>query len=518
MVFGLGNFCLFFFFVLPLTCWKYCCFHINSRIGSLFGEGDIAQCVAEKIGATYGSSTFGMLRPFMIFFAPKGPGLKKLFSLSLCCWSLRTGGYSGEERLHARVRRTSDLSLDATISMLQVPVVTGWDDDGKETAELVDFPIVLPRDMVVALINAGFEDLLMGTFSERETYWKHMLKDYPEMTNYVQALDHAPLALYGDECSAFRQQVMMYHFQAPMNKHNTNSFLSRYCIAAVPAEKYWIAAWCVSFLLEGIYIYIHLHIQCIYKYIYIYIYKCIYNIYTYFFHFLHFFAVPSAGKWSEPNPSSNPWLCHGFSQPPFQRRSHNFKYHWQSCGGHCCCHWAFDFAMFFLKAVLAQNGFAVLLLFFFQGRKIYFHVMHVRGDWKWMKQSFNMVRHAQAQSICYHCLATKGSHVPELNYSDLSDGAIWKGTVLNCNHPWREEPALASLQWFSIKKVSMDLLHVWHLGVARDLCLDEFGTCFFVFGPVKLPSTRVFSSRFFKAPSRVWCCRSEDWWLHVQAD
>lgn len=104
--------------------------------------------------------------------------------------------------------------------------------------------------------------------------------------------------------------------------------------------------------------------------------------------------------------------------------------------------------------------------------------MHVRGDWKWMKQSFNMIRHAQAESICYHCLATKGSHVPEHNYSDLSDGAVWKSTVLNCNHPWREEPALASLQWFSIKKVSMDLLHVWHLGVARDLSLDAFNDFF----------------------------------------
>lgn len=133
--------------------------------------------------------------------------------------------------------------------MLQVPVVTGWDDDGKETAELVDFPIVLPRDMVVALINAGFEDLLMGTISQREMYWEHMLKDYPEMGSYVQALNHAPLALYGDECSAFRQQVMMYHFQAPLNKHNKNSFLSRYCIAAVPADKYWIVAWCVCFCL-----------------------------------------------------------------------------------------------------------------------------------------------------------------------------------------------------------------------------------------------------------------------------
>jgi len=139
--------------------------------------------------------------------------------------------------------------LDAAISMLQVPVVTGWDDDGKETAELVDFPIVLPRDMVVALINAGFEDLLMGTISQREMYWEHMLKDYPEMGSYVQALNHAPLALYGDECSAFRQQVMMYHFQAPLNKHNKNSFLSRYCIAAVPADKYWIVAWCVCFCL-----------------------------------------------------------------------------------------------------------------------------------------------------------------------------------------------------------------------------------------------------------------------------
>ena len=95
-----------------------------------------------------------------------------------------------------------------------------------------------------------------------------------------------------------------------------------------------------------------------------------------------------------------------------------------------------------------------------------------------MKQSFNMSRHAQAESICYHCLATKGTHNVEWGYSNLSPGAAWKGTVLNCNHPWRVEPALASLQWFSIKKVSMDLLHVWHLGVARDLPLDAIDSFF----------------------------------------
>jgi len=154
--------------------------------------------------------------------------------------------------------------LDAAISMLQVPVVTGWDNDGKEPPELVDFPIVLPRDMVVALINVGFEDLLMGTISQREMFWEHMLKDYPEMGSYVQALNHAPLALYGDECSAFHQQVMMYHFQAPLNKHNKNSFLSRYCIAAVPADKYWIIldrSLVRMFLLDGIYMYIYIYIN-----------------------------------------------------------------------------------------------------------------------------------------------------------------------------------------------------------------------------------------------------------------
>lgn len=117
-----------------------------------------------------------------------------------------------------------------------------------------------------------------------------------------------------------------------------------------------------------------------------------------------------------------------------------------------------------------------------------------------MKQSFNMIRHAQAESICYHCLATKGSHVPEHNYSDLSDGAVWKSTVLNCNHPWREEPALASLQWFSIKKVSMDLLHVWHLGVARDLSLDAYLMTFFwvCLALSRFPSIEVFLCMLFQ--------------------
>ena len=194
---------------------------------------------------------------------------------------------------------------------------------------------------------------------------------------------------------------------------------------------------------------------------------------------LHLFPAVGAGKFSEQNPSSNPRLCHGFPQPPFHRRSHNFQCQWQSCEWQCCCHWPLILQDFFgFENFSCTRAFACLLFSCLSSGPQNLLPCDARAWGLEMDEAIFQHEQAQAESICYHCLATKGTHNLDGSYSDLSAGAIWQGTVLNCNHPWRVEPALASLQWFSIKKVSMDLLHIWHLGVARDLHLDALDAYF----------------------------------------
>lgn len=99
-----------------------------------------------------------------------------------------------------------------------------------------------------------------------------------------------------------------------------------------------------------------------------------------------------------------------------------------------------------------------------------YYVMTLRGDWKFLKQCLNLKRHPQTEKICFSCLATKGNHEPEMNFTDLRPAATWKNTVFSSPTPWGHPPSVQSLRFFDIQKIGLDLLHIWHLGVARDLC------------------------------------------------
>ena len=108
-----------------------------------------------------------------------------------------------------------------------------------------------------------------------------------------------------------------------------------------------------------------------------------------------------------------------------------------------------------------------------------FHTVLVKGDWKFLRQSLNFERHYGAESICYYCEASKGNHVRDMNFTDLSPDAGWRETIFSCPPPWTVLPALAKLRFFEVKMVSIDLLHAWHLGVARDLTLGCYFNMFF---------------------------------------
>ena len=107
-----------------------------------------------------------------------------------------------------------------------------------------------------------------------------------------------------------------------------------------------------------------------------------------------------------------------------------------------------------------------------------FHVMTFRGDWKFLKQCLNLNRNAQTENICFCCMASKGNRDQEMNFTDLSDDAGWKQTVFSSPPPWRRPPAFHGLNFFGPDKIGLDLLHIWHLGVCRDLKLAQLFSFF----------------------------------------
>lgn len=69
--------------------------------------------------------------------------------------------------------------------------------------------------------------------------------------------------------------------------------------------------------------------------------------------------------------------------------------------------------------------------------------------------------------VCWKCRATKGSVDVSRCYTNVSPTAAWKNDPID--DPWTTMPAFAGLRAFSVNMLGLDVLHVWHLGVGRDL-------------------------------------------------
>ena len=70
--------------------------------------------------------------------------------------------------------------------------------------------------------------------------------------------------------------------------------------------------------------------------------------------------------------------------------------------------------------------------------------------------------------ICWLCLATKGAHDLGMVFTDSREDAPWRASFLQSN-PWQVTPAYSQLFGFQIRMVRPDLLHIWNLGVSRDV-------------------------------------------------
>ena len=73
-----------------------------------------------------------------------------------------------------------------------------------------------------------------------------------------------------------------------------------------------------------------------------------------------------------------------------------------------------------------------------------------------------------ALKMCFRCKATCGRQNPDLVYTDIRPQAPWRRTE-NQEVPWHTFPSLAGLAGFTVNMLSIDVMHAFHLGVARDL-------------------------------------------------
>ena len=70
--------------------------------------------------------------------------------------------------------------------------------------------------------------------------------------------------------------------------------------------------------------------------------------------------------------------------------------------------------------------------------------------------------------VCWKCLASKGSDDLSFCYTNLANDASWRASEY-ISTPWTTTPEFAHLSGLDLRMISVDLLHVFHLGVGRDL-------------------------------------------------
>lgn len=86
-----------------------------------------------------------------------------------------------------------------------------------------------------------------------------------------------------------------------------------------------------------------------------------------------------------------------------------------------------------------------------------------KGDWKWPVQSLHLRSQPSTDSISWQCGATKSMACP---FTDMSDAALWRTTpAIPGVHVL--DPMIAQLPCPPI--ISLDAMHIFHLGVGRDL-------------------------------------------------
>lgn len=110
----------------------------------------------------------------------------------------------------------------------------------------------------------------------------------------------------------------------------------------------------------------------------------------------------------------------------------------------------------------------------FPGEDYRFRLTEIRGDWKWLQETWNIRSHWRSDRVCHRCRATKCTTCPLYNFDE---NPAWAATALNFEMFMDEEikmadPHLNSLLWchgFHFLMLRPCSMHAIHLGVGLDL-------------------------------------------------
>lgn len=89
----------------------------------------------------------------------------------------------------------------------------------------------------------------------------------------------------------------------------------------------------------------------------------------------------------------------------------------------------------------------------------------IKGDWKFLGQLLNLRNKPDTNACCFLCPCTKDLQIP---FTDIGDAAAWRCTPPS-KPPCFRAPPIVDIRHFSLALVGLDLLHMFWLGVGRDL-------------------------------------------------
>ena len=104
----------------------------------------------------------------------------------------------------------------------------------------------------------------------------------------------------------------------------------------------------------------------------------------------------------------------------------------------------------------------------------------IRGDWKWIRETFYLEQHYGANYICHLCRAH--TSISRLLYKDFRTTAHHRNTLVNSIAWWTAYTAgalvspLVYIPGFDIWRLVFDLMHVLDLGVMQDCAASVMWT------------------------------------------
>ena len=196
---------------------------LHMRLAAGVGTGNSTAKHARSVGELFSSGVFNKTLSSIkeiIYLRVCNHGytfLQIFFKLYACRFSwpaMLSPNETSETAMHNKAKRTG-LTLQCEMSYHDLPICTGYDDDGKPVIEMKSWPFVLPNNMATgltfkvyidiyswqtltccifvfsdyslslehpieaqALLDDGFLDILVD-LSKLDEYWAHMLQEYP---------------------------------------------------------------------------------------------------------------------------------------------------------------------------------------------------------------------------------------------------------------------------------------------------------------------------------------------------